>query len=259
MEARKVEAANGWLWIKQGYALFRQSAVLWVVLVMIGMAGLIMLASIPVLGDPLATLLFPVLLGGLMIGCRAQENGEVLELAHLFSGFRRNTSQLVTLGGINLVSQLLILGIMGLTGGATLVSMMMSAQPQTDPAAVVAAVAGAGIALLIGATLFCVLLLAMQFAPMLVIFNGMQPVAALKASLRACLRNVGALAIYGIAIILFGLVASMPMMLGWVILLPVMLTSMYASYCDLFPAAVADEAPLAVEGEALPRDDQAHF
>lgn len=260
MEARKVEAANGWLWIKQGYALFRQSAVLWVVLVMIGMAGLVVLASVPVVGDPLATLLFPVLLGGLMMGCRAQESGEELELAHLFAGFRKNAQQLVALGGINLVSQLLILGVMGLTGGATLVSIMMSSQPETDPAAVTAAVAGAGVALLIGATLFCVLLLAMEFAPMLVIFGGLQPVAALKASLRACLRNVGALSIYGIAIILLGLVASMPMMLGWLILLPVMVTSMYASYRDLFPPVKEpEEAPRAVEGEVLPPDDQAHF
>ncbi|MBI3902272.1 MAG: hypothetical protein HY306_04920 [Nitrosomonadales bacterium] len=257
MEARKVEAANGWEWIKQGYALFKKSPVLWIVLVMIGTAGLIAIASIPVVGDPLATLLFPVILGGLMLGCQALERGEELELMHLFAFFRHNSQPLVTLGGINLVSQLLILGIMGLTGGAALVSIMMSGQPENDPAVLMEAVTGAGLALLIGAVLFCVLLLAMQFAPMLVLFNKMHPIPALKASLRACLRNVGALSIYGIAIILFGLVASMPMMLGWLILLPVMLTSMYAGYRDLFP--MQEEAAPAVEGEVIPRDDQAHF
>lgn len=253
MEARRVDAANGWIWIKQGFALFRQNPVLWVVLVMIGMTGLILVASVPVLGDPLATLLFPVLLAGLMVGCRAQEKGEVLELAHLFTGFRQNTTQLVTLGGINLVSQLLILGLMTITGGAALVSLMMNTQPAADPSAVAATLAGGGFALFLGGGLFALLLLAMQYAPMLVMFNGMAPIPALKASLKACLSNVGALAIFGIAIILFGFVASMPMMLGWLILLPVMVTSIYASYCDLFP--VENTSSTAQEVEVLPPED----
>jgi uncharacterized membrane protein len=254
MEARKVNAANGWLWIKQGYWLFKKSPVLWVVLVVIGTAGLVAIASVPVVGDPLATLLFPVLLGGLMLGCRALEHGEELELAHLFAGFRQNTQQLVTLGGINLVSQLLIFGAMMLTGGATLVSILMSGKPVDDTEVFFQAAAGAGIALLIGATLFCVLLLAMQFAPTLVIFGKMQPIPALKASLRACLRNVAPLSLYGVLIILFGVVASMPMLLGLLILLPVMVASMYASYRDLFPTP--EEAAAATGGEVVTPDDK---
>ena len=80
MEARKVAASNGWLWIKQGYWLLKKSPVLWVVLTVIGVAGLLSVALIPVVGDPLATLLFPILMGGYMLGCRALENNEELEL-----------------------------------------------------------------------------------------------------------------------------------------------------------------------------------
>jgi len=38
----------------------------------------------------------PVIVAGLMTGCRALEMNEELELAHLFSGFKQHTSQLVT-------------------------------------------------------------------------------------------------------------------------------------------------------------------
>ena len=133
MEARKVNIANGWLWIKQGYWLFKKSPVLWVVLAAIGVIGLIGISTIPVIGDPLATLLFPVLLAGYMLGCHALEHDEELELSHLLAGFRNNTTQLVTLGGISLISQMLILGVMMLTGGAVLVSILMSGKPVDNP------------------------------------------------------------------------------------------------------------------------------
>ena len=95
MEARKVHAAHGWMWIKHGYWLFRKNPLLWVVLTAIGVVGLLGVAAIPVVGDPLATLLFPVLLAGFMFGCHALAQGEELELAHLFTGFQQHTQQLV--------------------------------------------------------------------------------------------------------------------------------------------------------------------
>ena len=235
MEARKVNIANGWLWIKQGYWLFKKSPVLWVVLLAIALVSMIGIAAIPVVGDPLATLLFPSLLAGLMLGCRALEQEEELELAHLFAGFQHNTQQLIALGGLNLVCQLLIFGVMMLMGGATLVGILMSGHQVDDPTVLMEAVAGAGIALLIGITLFFVLLMAMQFAPMLVIFDRLSPLAAMRTSLRACLRNVLPLTMYGAMLLPFAILASVPMMLGWLILLPVLITSMYATYRDLFP------------------------
>jgi len=255
MEARKVNPANGLLWIKQGYWLFKKSPVLWVVLTVIGVMGLLSLSTFPVIGEPLATLLFPVLLAGFMLGCRALELGEELELAHLFSGFQHNAPQLVTLGGINLVSQYLILGVMKLTGGAALVNIVMSGKPVEDPAVLMQAVAGAGLAILLGMILFGVLLMAMQLAPMLVVFGKAAPVSALKASLQAFIRNMIPMTVYGAMMLLLALLASMPMMLGWIILMPVMITSMYAIYRDLFPAQLPSTS--AIEGAVITHDDQA--
>jgi hypothetical protein len=252
MEARKVNIANGWLWIKQGYWLFKKSPVLWIVLAAIGVTGLLGIATIPVIGDPLATLLFPVLLAGYMVGCHALEHDEELELSHLFAGFHNNTSQLVTLGGISLISQMLILGVMMLTGGAALVSILMSGKPVDSPEILVQAAVGAGIALTLGMVLFSVLLMSMQFAPMLIIFNKMSPVDALKTSLRACLRNIVPMSLYGAMMFLFMMMATMPIMLGWLVLLPVMISSMYAIYRDLFPTAT--ELAMALERETITPD-----
>ncbi|CAH1204862.1 conserved membrane hypothetical protein [Candidatus Nitrotoga sp. BS] len=247
MEARKVNIANGWLWIKQGYWLLKKSPVLWVSQAVIGVVGLLGISTIPVIGDPLATLLFPILLAGYMFGCRALEHDEELELSHLLAGFHNNTAQLVTLGGISLICQMLILGVMMITGGATLVSILMSGQPVDNPEILAQAATGAGFALMLGMTLFSMLLMAMQFAPMLIIFDEMSPIDALKASLLACLRNILPLWLYGAIMLLFMMAASMPMMLGWLVLLPVMLSSMYAIYRDLFPTPT--ELAMAHESE----------
>jgi len=264
MEARKVHAMHGWMWIKHGFWLFKKSPLLWMTLTSIGVIGIFGISTIPKLGDPLSTLLFPLLLAGYMFGCHALAQGDELELAHLFAGFQNHAQKLVTLGGINLVAQLLILGIMMLTGGAALVGLMMDGTSGADDSAILMqAMAGASLAILIGAILFSILLMAMQFAPMLVIFGNMAPLPAMKTSLRAFLRNMIPLTVYSLLLIPFAILASLPMMLGWLVLLPVIITSLYAIYRDLFPMEgdLAPETGNAVNEEdpvAAP-DEEAHF
>ena len=105
--------------------------------------------------------------------------------------------------------------------------------------------------------------MAMQFAPMLVIFGKMAPVPAMKASLRAFLRNMIPLMVYGFLLLPFAILASLPMMLGWLVLLPVIITSLYAIYRDLFPME-GDVAPAtggqeSEEGKAVTQDEETHF
>ena len=244
MEPQRLRGRQGWEWIKQGFSLFMKTPLLWIVLLSICVVAAVALSNIPVFGQPLVSLLMPVVLAGLMAGCRSLEQGEELELAHLFSGFKQRTSQLVALGGIALVSQYLILGAMMMVGGATLVGILMSDQPDKDPNLMVQAFAGAGFAMLLGIVLFSVLMMAMQFAPILVFFRGIAPIQAMKLSLRAFLNNVGAMLVYGMTFMFLAILASLPMMLGWLVLLPLVFTSLYASYNDIFPPAKeADSTP----------------
>lgn len=253
MEPQRLEANTGLQWIKKGYALFKQAPLLWIVLLAICFVAAATLSSVPVIGEPLASLLMPVVIIGLMAGCRSLEMGDELELAHLFSGFQKHTSHLITLGGIALVSQYLIFGVMLMVGGATLVAILTGTQA-AEPEVFREAIAGAGAAVMIGAALFTLLLMAMQFAPMLVFFRDIAPIAAMKLSLQAFTRNVAAMFVYGMAFLLLAILASMPMMLGWLILMPMVFTTMYASFCDIFP-----EEKSVAEAALSGRDDQEHF
>ncbi len=247
MDVKKCKPLQGWMWVKQGYALFMKSPLLWIVLLLICLVAAIACSSVPIVGEPLVSLLMPVVLVGLMAGCRALQQDDELELAHLLSGFHRHTTRLVSLGGIALVSQFLIFGVMMLVGGATLVGILMNGQTDPDPTVVIQAVAGAGLAVLIGITLFSILLMAMQFAPLLVYFDDVEPLQAMKLSLRAFMNNIGAMLVYGMTFALLAILASIPMMLGWLILLPLVFTTLYASYTDIFSATP--------EPELSPRQD----
>lgn len=256
MEPLQLEANHGWQWIKTGYALFMKAPLLWIVLLAICFVAAAGVSAVPVVGEPLVSLMMPVVIIGLMAGCRSLELGDELELMHLFCGFQRHTSHLITLGGIALVGQYLIFGAMMMVGGATLVGILMNNQAPPAPEVMQQAIAGAGAAVMVGLVLFSVLLMSMQFAPMLVFFRNIAPVAAMKLSLRAFTRNVGAMFVYGMSFMLLAILASLPMMIGWLILLPMVFTSLYASFCDIFPAEV--EVTIA-PSEADSPDDQAHF
>jgi hypothetical protein len=80
----------------------------------------------------------------------------------------------------------------------------------------------------------------------------------MKLSLMAFTRNMGAMFVYGMSFMLLAVLASMPMMLGWLILMPMVFTTLYASFCDIFPPEV-ESSPQIIEGEVISRDEQEHF
>jgi len=200
---------------------------------------------IPVLGPLLFNLLSPLLFAGLMIGCRALENGEPLEFAHLFAGFRQQAAPLVTVGGVYLVGTIIVVGIvLAIAGGSTLPAVLP--KPGTDIETLRVAARSMALAFAVGAAVYLPLLMLIWFAPLLVVFNGLAPVAAMRLSFAACVKNMLPFLVYSAAILLLWLVLSLPAVLGAVGALlviallvgsiPVLICSIYASYKDIFPA-----------------------
>ena len=76
--------------------------------------------------------------------------------------------------------------------------------------------------------------MALWFAPALVVLRGFAPVAALKESFFGCLKNIIPFLIYGVVMMVLGILASVPLALGWLVLGPVAVASVYAGYRDIF-------------------------
>ncbi len=246
MEARIVDAGRGWQWIVDGYALFRKSPAMWIALTLLLALMWIVSFIIPVLGPLLFNLLSPVLFAGLMIGCRALERGEPLEIPHLFAGFKQQSGSLVTVGGVYLVGTVVVVGIVLVAAGGQMMPAVMS-KSGADVETLRAAARGMALALAIGAAVYLPLLMLVWFAPLLVVFDGLPPVAAMKLSFSACLMNTLPFLVYGLAVLALWIVLSLPAVLGTIGMLlviallaasiPVLVCSIYASYKDIFAAA----------------------
>lgn len=231
-EPRSVNAGQGWQWIVEGWQLFRRGALVWILLTMALILIWLMLLSIPRLGPLLFNLLFPVFFAGLMLGCRALEQGHPLELGYLFAGFRENAASLVTVGGIYLVGMLIVLAVVfGSAGGVP----RPPAKPTPeDIAAFQNELRKLTGPILTGLLLYIPLMMMTWFAPLLIVFKKLAPIAAMKASFNACLRNIGAFTVYGLVVVALWIIATLPAFIGLVIVLPVIFCSIYAAYRDLF-------------------------
>lgn len=233
MEVRQVDAKQGWQWIVTGFYIFRQIPLVWILLCTTLLLIAVTLSLIPMAGQFIFTLLSPVFLAGLMIGCRALEQGEKLEVAHLLAGFRNTPGPLITIGGIYLVGQVLILGLFMLVGGDVLMDLLIDGK-RVDENELKSVSGNMLSASLVGLTLSVPLMMATWFAPLLVIFNGMAAVDAMRLSFVACLKNIIAFQIYGITLVALVILATMPYGLGLFILIPTLFGSIYASYRDIF-------------------------
>jgi len=254
MEILKTPPSHGLLWIKHGYKLIMRSPLHALSLAMVFMLVLTLAMLIPVGGLLLAMLLMPVMMAGYMRVCRALEYSEKVLPRYIFAGFESRTAQLVTVGGMLLVGMLVVSMITVMLGGDTLNSLVSTYQKQQDSNALLEAMLAPGsgmlASLLTGLVLLFALMLALQYAPMLVFFDQKTPVEAVKLSLRASLRNIIPLSVYSMLMQLLAFAVSViPLNLGMFIFLPIALTSMYVSYRDIFSEAKKDAEPEVVSGE----------
>lgn len=245
VEARAVAPVRGWRWLVEGFLLFRRSPIVWISLTLALVLIWLLSLAVPVLGPLLFNLFSPVFFAGLMLGCRALERGEPLGIAHLFAGFRGRAAPLVTVGGVYLVGTIMVIGLVLLATDSSKLAGALSA-PAGDPEAMRAGLRAAAAAFAIGAAAYVPLLMLIWFAPLLVVFDGLAPVEAMKLSFAACLRNVAAFLVYGLAVLALWLALSLPAAFGaagavlaialLLASIPVLVCSIYASYQDLFTA-----------------------
>jgi uncharacterized membrane protein len=228
---RAVPAGRGWDWIVQGWNLFKQQPGLWVVMIVIFALLYIVLAVIPLLGTLAGIVLAPVFAAGFMIGCRALEDGRPLEISHLFAGFRDRFGTLASVGLIYLVASVVIALVVGLVTGVGIWSTLGGG---ADPTAMAAAALTMLLALLIMLALMLPIIMAVWFAPALVVFHEQAAGEAMKNSFVACLKNIVPFLLYSVILFLLAIVASIPLGAGFLVLGPVIVASLYASYRDIF-------------------------
>ena len=258
MEVRHVKARQGLQWIMSGFYLFRMAPMAWMLLCFTLILIAMTLSILPLLGQFIFTLISPVFLAGMMLGCQKLEQGEKLEITHLFAGFKKNTAPLITVGGIYLIGQVLIVGIVMLIGGTAMMEMLLQGK-RVDESELMEVADDMLSATLVALALSIPLLMAAWFSPLLVAFHNIPPVLAMKKSFFACLKNMLPLQLYGVILIILTVIAIIPYGLGLIVLIPIIFTSIYVSYKDIFlsePLAIKKNQPAAPEDITWPTTEE---
>lgn len=233
-QPRTVATDRGLGWWADAWALFTQSALMWVALALILIVGLGVVGLVPVLGAVAIGLVSPVLLGSWMLAARKVEGGGALEVGDLFAGFQGSRLPPLLVLGALLLAALVVIGIVaGVLGAGALFGMFMGGASRS--AGGVMAAMGMGFMFLAVCLVLGVLVsMALWFAPALVVFRNVAPLEAVKLSVAATLKNWLPFLVFGVLYVVASIVASIPFGLGWLVLAPVAMLAVYASYRDVF-------------------------
>ena len=218
---KTVPAGRAIDWFKAGWRVFSSDIATWLILAVIYLLIMVVLMMIPIIGSTIYYLIAPTLVAGLLLAAGKSLDGGKARVEDLFAPLRNETTRnpLLMLGAILLAANVLlaILGV-GMVGGFGMHGMN-----------------GAG---LFGGLLALIASLAIGaaflYAPAEVVFRNTPPVDAIKASLSAVMANIPAMLVFGLGYILLSIVAIIPLGLGMLVLLPVMMGALLASYRDIF-------------------------
>ena len=213
----------------------------WVLMALAYIVLSLMLHLIPVLGFVSSLPLNFVFSGGLLLAASRTARGAVPPFADLFAGFGARAGPLLSAGILVFLACMAVFLGMLMVGAWAVISAVVGGLLDTmtlpDPTAW-----GIGLGTA-GALLLCLLALvpismAAWLAPALIMMRGVAPVDALRMSLTACQRNLGALTVYGLVGILFAVAATLLLGLGWLVVVPLIYLSTFAAYEDIFGVAV---------------------
>lgn len=242
MPGRKVRAGAGVDWVGDAWRLFRQAKLMWIVILVLLFLVHLGLGMVPFVGMVLPNLVSPILMGGIMLGCRSLETGGELEIEHLLAGFRRNTGLLFAIGLVYAVGELAIMGLFGAVAGTSFVWAAM----RGDEAAIMSSLPEDPLRLALGglvaAALAVPLLAAYWFAPALAMLHDVPAIPAMKESFFACFRNFVPMLVYGLVMLALLLAAMIPLGLGLFVWVPMLIATTYTSYRSVFTEEDAEGA-----------------
>lgn len=204
------EGRRGVDWLRASYRLFRQARLPWLLLVLAYYLVFLAIKLVPFVGGLAAVVMKPVFSVAFLAAAWNQERGVRPSPRHLFEGFRSNLWALLPLGIILLIGMSLAVGATALVDGGRLVNMLLDPAPaDLDPEAAAKRFQETlgeprvQLGMLFGALCALPTILALWWAPALVVFQDASVGTALRASLRACLANWSALLRYAIAVFFF--------------------------------------------------------
>jgi len=192
---------RGGIWLKDAAMMLAAHRVPWLVLVGCYYLIQLLVSAIPVAGPLVLMVLRPVFTVGFLAAAWTQERGGKPEVRHLFRGFGSNLWALLPVGIVLIVGLTLAVLSTALVDGGVLLDAITSNAIRDEPFPANSRVEGA---MLVGIVVALFTILAIWFAPALIVFQDCGPWQAMQLSLRAALANWRPVAVYGLLLFFCG-------------------------------------------------------
>jgi len=208
MEILQINAKDGWKWIKDGFSIFQKAPLVWSGIFFVYLLiSLSLYFLLPLIGLVLFYLVDPLFVAGFMLACSVVSSNQEIHISHLFAAFKQKASRFVTIGGINLVGRMMIVGVMGLLFVNSGYDAYLIKIEQGDFGWLFSSDVELSVFawLIMLGLLMLPLYMAYWFSPALVEFDDLEPFDAVLLSILGCIRNVKAFLIYGLSFVLVSL------------------------------------------------------
>jgi len=240
----KLPAKSGWLWVKEGFALFRKQPAEMSTLFMAYMFLMLVVGLVPLLGQVLPLFLVPIFSIGFLQACANIERGQRVFPNLLLTGFRSPArNRLLQLGVLYLLAAILAVAVSSIVDGGVFWQAMsgqrgLEAETVRDSNMV--------LAMLFAATVYTPAAMAFWYAAPLIAWQEMGVAKAIFYSFFAVRRQGRAFLVYGLAWVALGVflpvLASLVIALLFekaiitvMVLLPLSIVLTVVMYCSFYP------------------------
>jgi hypothetical protein len=235
------DGRRGIAWLRQSYAMFVRYRLAWIGLLLAYYVSLLAVDALPWIGALLAPMIKPVLSVGFLAAAWTQERGGKPAIGMLLRGFGANVRALLPLGIVFVVGISVALGATALVDGGQFLDMLYGAPPAGDADASIAArhiqqtlgTPRVQLAILFGALCALPTLMALWWAPALVVFHDAGLIAALRASFRAAAANWRAALRYALAVLVLGAIVPTVITATLALVVPAPLNATVAAFVVL--------------------------
>ena len=240
----KMPAIAGWIWVKEGFALFRKQPAEISTLFLAYMFLIMAIGFLPLLGQVLPLVLIPVFSMTFMQACLQIEQGKKVYPNLLLAGFRTPAfKRLLKLGVLYLVAAVIAVAASAIVDGGVFWE-IMSGQKRLDTETIRGS--DLSLAMMVSAAVYTPALMAFWYAAPLIAWQDMSIGKAIFYSFFAVKRSGMAFLVYGLSWVLIGIIlpavlsSLVALIVGqafavMVVLLTVSLVLTVVMYCSFYP------------------------
>jgi len=237
-------AIAGWIWVKEGFALFRKQPAEISTLFLAYMFLIMAIGFLPLLGQVLPLVLIPVFSMTFMQACLQIEQGKKVYPNLLLAGFRTPAfKRLLKLGVLYLVAAVIAVAASAIVDGGVFWE-IMSGQKRLDTETIRGS--DLSLAMMVSAAVYTPALMAFWYAAPLIAWQDMSIGKAIFYSFFAVKRSGMAFLVYGLSWVLIGIIlpavlsSLVALIVGqafavMVVLLTVSLVLTVVMYCSFYP------------------------